>query len=1132
MAFNIQEITLNDMEVFGNKGQINHDKRVLIIGLGGTGTDALLHTKNAILNRFELENHELPKNIELLSIDTDDTILNKRDGIASIAKQDHVALADTSIATNLSDKTKLPDYFKSWVHPALVAPQGAGSQGAGAIRQIGRYLLISNYQAVYSKISSKIDQIMVNAPTGTLIDIIILSGISGGTGSGTFIDMGYIVRKVCEDKVIPNLNKQITAYLFMPDANMFNPNVPDAAKEYIKVNGYAALKDLDYFMSIPEKQKVSSNPKAKKSYVFRQKYDFHTTIESEYAPFDSTYLISGQTDVMTPLPNGYQYAIDIASDSIVNFIAGIGKLDGHEVGAGASVATVDINGAAMKAATPHHMKPNGKKLLGIYDYKILGASMASLPVKDITDYIAGIFLKKIDMLKNQLPQQSDYDTFYRTIGLSAVFNNVLQKAGTINQGITGADLKSNPQNDITLSNNLKRYFDSVKTNLDTYVITEIEALDQRLFSTADGYFNDINKGPFFANRILADGNNGAIAKLSAAANALNVQSNNFAAAASNAEARAVAKKSEADSAAFGKTAKYNEYISIRIEWITNLVRAEIAKRLAFEINGKMPSFGDKKNLVEKVREKNKSIYDVYSLILETLAKKFNNGNNVVHAVKGKTNFVWNIVNIGEVEKVVSTAIDPAQLDNMMKDLLVDMLKKSNRWCDDTKTLYEFSNFISDKFQLVLATSMDDYLKHIPQDQLEKNISELAAKSEEHFPVNPDVTSYDMNIFNKVTVPLNAPIMEEAVKAHLKGMGITAPPQKSNLCERISWTRVSIGVPIFRYAYLLNDEEAYLKTPVEHRAGLHLYENEGVCGRDYPALLPEDFYVGTFSNIEERNREKKLGDMFDQANKFGLIGYDNHAAYVKVSSTDWCAEAMGEILAKYEIDKNDVYSKVKSLNQVVSCKNELGQILSGMDEKANFEYIFMPDCAKQADDNLTVEYARESFCRMPEAAAYLEKELKKITAIYDVIAEMDKIIADFGKEKDDIMVFANAFVFDVLKQQGLTYVYDSGAEVSELVNLTLVKNWRYEIYKIFNQAIRSAATPDINAKLNEAVKSTDAIKEVKEKLVNIYNSITKTEMVDLEMMDKTNNEYTNAKDFYNKMSLFINDEIQKYTSMGI
>ena len=1132
-GFDFTKIANNDFEIFGNKGVINPDKRVLIIGLGGTGTDTLLTTKDTILNRFDLKGEKFPKNIELLALDTDKSILDKSIGTTKIEAHEFIQMSDPNIAAAMQDKdNKMPDFNKNWVNPSLVIPPGVtpGTDGAGAIRQIGRYLLISNYKSVYNAISAKIKSVMTEAPNGGLTDIIILSGISGGTGSGTFIDMGYIVRKVCSDMSIGDLQKQITAYLYLPDVNIGNPNVPQASHTFIKCNGYAALKDLDYFMSIPHKKQVSSRDDAEKTYKFIQSYEHSTTIESEDAPFDATYLISGVHSAINPVKDAYEYSINITADSIVNFIADRGSIAGHTGSTQQGVQAVDINGAAMVASNPSIKKADGTDLLGNYDYKIIGASMASLPMKEITDYIAGEFLKKIDILKNQKPVAQDYQKLYKTVGLSLqrLAENVYKMVGNMNVALTGSNFKNDPNSsNQILSKNLAKYLGNAKANIPSYAETVVVSLENSLINQIDTAFSDINQGPFFANALMAEPQNGVIAQLVSMATKLLNQSNSFSTDASKHNMEAQNIYAAAGSAVMGKTKKYQQYIDERIAEYRSMVYAEICKELSDKINNATKSFG-KSSLVDRIRQKNKDVYDVYTQILSTLAKRFgSDGTKVTTRNTGRV-FVWNIVKIGDVAPNIKNSIGTMDLDHSLNNLLIDMVKNSQRWCNSNTALSEFGEFLNTEFQTILGQSMDEFLKSLDSASLQTNIQKLDNDAKVHFPSNPAVSSEPSNIYDKVTVPANAPKINEAIVTYLKNKGSQKEPEQSLLYERISWVRVCIGVPLFQYVYLQSYEDAYEKMNPNNKQGMHLYENKGIHGTSYPAILPSEFWENGYKNRREQERYEKMTNMFEKAESLGLVGYMPNSAYLVVTPEGWIEKEIEAVLAKYSLTSDSMQSLCLTMDEIQSCIAELNAVRN---KTVSETHVYLPDTAGyDSNPKETRYYAVESFSRMPEAGEMLANEIKKREKIDDIVKVMEEALNAFGEEKGLYMAFVYSFIFDIIQSQGAKCVYNTDSEIVELSNKFSDKFWRYKAFGEFERVIYPMEKENIEKKINAATDSN-------EQLSLLLGTCQKTvkdlaaELKGIALLDDSA-QNSDIKSFYNRLRMFLNDEIEKFRNIGI
>ncbi|MEI3103041.1 MAG: tubulin-like doman-containing protein [Oscillospiraceae bacterium] len=89
------------------------------------------------------------------------------------------------------------------------------TQGAGGVRQVGRYLLISRASNLISTIQAKCTQAL-KGMDGPNLDVYIFAGLSGGTGSGCFLDTCYIVQKALEDMGMAQF-ANVMGFFFLPD---------------------------------------------------------------------------------------------------------------------------------------------------------------------------------------------------------------------------------------------------------------------------------------------------------------------------------------------------------------------------------------------------------------------------------------------------------------------------------------------------------------------------------------------------------------------------------------------------------------------------------------------------------------------------------------------------------------------------------------------------------------------------------------------------------------------------------------------------------------------------------------------------------------------------------------------------
>ena len=147
---------------------------------------------------------------------------------------------------------------------------------------------------------------------GPNLDVYIFAGISGGTGSGCFLDTCYIVQKALEE--IGNAaSSNVMGFFFLPDVVTSKPQVAsDPTKvKYNSSNGYAAMKELDFLMSLKDGDDW-----------FRQNYSAFK-IETQEPPVKMCHLISATKADGSIVANGFQYCINVAADYVMAYLADV-----------------------------------------------------------------------------------------------------------------------------------------------------------------------------------------------------------------------------------------------------------------------------------------------------------------------------------------------------------------------------------------------------------------------------------------------------------------------------------------------------------------------------------------------------------------------------------------------------------------------------------------------------------------------------------------------------------------------------------------------------------------------------------------------------------------------------------------
>jgi len=233
-------------------------RRSLYIGLGGTGMNAILHTKKMYMETYG----EVPPMIGFLGIDTDGKAytetLNSKVGEVRLDKNEQKPIQVTSpknFFTNPNNKDLV-----SWLPKENERGITTLDKGAGQIRTNGRLAVVFHATTIVSALENAIDRIRNH---GTIIsknyeldmdstkdDIHLVFSLCGGTGCGTFIDIAYLIRNVAGRESV-----NLIGYAVLPD--VFTTMVrTGTAMAKVKSNALGAIKDLDYLMhfdpSVPE----------------------------------------------------------------------------------------------------------------------------------------------------------------------------------------------------------------------------------------------------------------------------------------------------------------------------------------------------------------------------------------------------------------------------------------------------------------------------------------------------------------------------------------------------------------------------------------------------------------------------------------------------------------------------------------------------------------------------------------------------------------------------------------------------------------------------------------------------------------------------------------------------------------
>ncbi|MFW6359668.1 MAG: tubulin-like doman-containing protein [Chroococcales cyanobacterium] len=261
----------------------------VLVGIGGTGAEVLSRVRRLVEETYgSLKNFPI---ISFLLVDTDkDYKITNPEAAGSPLKLNEKHWASVSgkqVSEMISNMDNYP-WINRWFPNELERNISSLEAGAGQIRACGRFAFFCNYPDIKKKFLDAVNRVKgqenymrdrhnVNVP-GNAINVFVTGSLSGGTGSGMIVDMGYCIR----DWIKGEGTGLTTAIVPMPNA-FAGINVGDR----VLANGYAAMMELSYFSDY------------RTEYVEQFSSDLTYEVRSKKSPFDFTYLVgtkNGESD--------------------------------------------------------------------------------------------------------------------------------------------------------------------------------------------------------------------------------------------------------------------------------------------------------------------------------------------------------------------------------------------------------------------------------------------------------------------------------------------------------------------------------------------------------------------------------------------------------------------------------------------------------------------------------------------------------------------------------------------------------------------------------------------------------------------------------------------------------------------
>ncbi len=842
---------------------------VVVIGVGGTGAKALDTLKKKVYRQLQPDNpgDAIPRyeHIRFMEIDSDEewvasTNLDNDQEFANL--QDINVKAKFTNPVTRADMLKKPQF--QWLEAENIKIPDS-LHGAGGIRQLGRYMIVNSSQSVYTKIKNNISNAIAGRKASDLV-IHIMSGISGGMGSGCFIDVCYIVRKVLEDLAAGAAT--VFGYVFLPDVIT---TIPEVAADDHKItanyrNGYAAMTELDYLMNLRENHGR-----------FVQNYGSFT-VNTDQAPVDMCHLISSLNANGNSRADGFKYCMNVAADYVMSYLS-----------KAASTSALTPKGSLANVNMGVDLLPVTK---GAYNrYHLLGASNAEMPMRQVATYLAtSLYGKMGQYLKRNPVDQDVVDFAEKTMQLTIPeLKRRLQRDVKLSREVPCPDISipkaitaSHVHSEAILKpmedwlaqqiGTVERNYKGLDADVSEYKRNpDAQALIGILYNHLEDLALDPKYGPYYAigmlNRVGKD--------LDKVLQGLHVEADKLV---KQAVTQEEFQSGQVEAAKQAFTSSKNIFLNRKIESDAyDAYRGQIGIWYRRKLDAEMYRYVDK--MILGLQKKANDMYHVFfgklKTLLDELEETFH--ENAVYFDGGHGDdpsddgFTICIMKFSEVKPHLDSVLQEEKPDDAMTSMVQYFLNHASDWLSGEE--YRINRMVNDfmyqRFEDELKKGMQHYIEDKypgmtpAQREAKLNTSlfqPLMNASEPLFWCSAAVSTTNTFPSINLTYPTASSDITSAVKAFKKSHP-EAELRGSELQDRTFMLRLYSGMPLFGYHGLELMKQRYDSSPKE---GLHLYGKGPENWKNLPTPIPYSLNPG------EVRMGDKIADAYQKAKEIGIL----------------------------------------------------------------------------------------------------------------------------------------------------------------------------------------------------------------------------------------------------------------------
>lgn len=226
--------------------QMKQMRPTLLVGLGGTGQKVLVQLKARFIKNYG----SVPRAVEFLAFDTDQaaeeaSLDGKR--IRLVAGTELINIGGVETAEIVQHLPRYPAMAAWMSEDKEKFPVRAITMGAQQVRPLGRLAFFWKVGDIYDALMSAVSRLthleLEHERRG--INVFVVTSVCGGTGSGIFLDMAYLIRHVVNQQGIRGSACFVNGILALPAV------FPNVDGQGIRSNAFAALAELDYLTNNP-----------------------------------------------------------------------------------------------------------------------------------------------------------------------------------------------------------------------------------------------------------------------------------------------------------------------------------------------------------------------------------------------------------------------------------------------------------------------------------------------------------------------------------------------------------------------------------------------------------------------------------------------------------------------------------------------------------------------------------------------------------------------------------------------------------------------------------------------------------------------------------------------------------------